>query len=129
MNKKRLYTNIMKIHAKESEGGGKTNVERKMSMNITEMYQRMMKTGEMAEAMYITSNNKNSRERAEALLNNAKRAPLYMSNKEHHDLTENMSKIDKKLKAKKKQMDEDLKLNHKVELEISKREANKVWNW
>jgi hypothetical protein len=97
--KKRKYRNVFECKATTERGGGSTNVEERKSMGVAEMWMRMMRTGEIREAMKLKSNNHGSIERADALINNAKEPPAYMRTGDHFDTLNKMGEVDKKIKA------------------------------
>lgn len=106
---KRMYMNVETVKTIPERGGGTTNVEEKASMSITEMYARMLATGELQTGMHVKSINHGAKERAVALMEAATEAPKYMK---EGDVYRTLKKI--------KTVEEMSKINKQKQKEIMK---------
>lgn len=120
------------IKCTPEKGGGETLVEPGVGRTPKQMYERLLKTGELQRAMAIKTNRHLSKEQTVALMKNARPALPYIEQNEMDDISKNAEKINnlrdniKANKEKKKQDEINLAIKEQGRKEaIAEMEAQK----
>lgn len=93
------------------KGGGKRYVEEKSGRDIKSLYNRMLQMGMLQQATMKAGQSHGTKTEAIKLMNQAKKAPLYLNNQEIQQLKKEISKTEDKVKniTKEQLINEQLK--------------------
>lgn len=121
---------MWKVKPTAEKGGGKRRTEEKVSMNINELYARMLAQGEIDQVN--ARKGKHGRAEAIATMKNATKAPQYMEMGEIHEIADKTAKNlmeweEKTEKERKKAMQEAFIQKRAEELiQMKEEEAKKT---
>lgn len=97
--------------ASPERGGGERYVEEKSGRDIKSLYNRMLQMGMLQQATMKAGQSHGTKTEAIKLMNQAKKAPLYLNNQEIQQLKQEISKTEEKVKniTKEQLINEQLK--------------------